>query len=50
MSYYLPLLEVSESGYWAWCKRPPLDRALADAWLTERIRTVHVASSGAQLR
>src|SRR3954447_11666637 len=40
------LLGVSESGYWAWVKRAPSDRALADAWLTERIRRLHVASSG----
>ncbi len=32
------LLGVSESGYWAWLKRAPSDRALHDAWLTERIR------------
>ena len=31
------LLGVSESGYWAWCTRPPSDRELADAWLIERI-------------
>jgi putative transposase len=40
------LLGVSESGFWAWSKRPPSDRALHDAWLTERIRQVHEASSG----
>ena len=40
------LLEVSESGYWAWMKRPPSDRELSDAWLTERIRAIHAASSG----
>jgi putative transposase len=40
------LLEVSVSGYWAWDKRAPSDRALADAWLTERIRAVHAASKG----
>jgi putative transposase len=40
------LLGVSESGYWAWAGRPPSDRALADAWLTERIRQVHAASAG----
>jgi putative transposase len=40
------LLEVSESGYWAWRKRPPSDRELSDAWLTERIRAVHEASGG----
>ena len=40
------LLGVSESGYWASRKRPPSDRALYDAWLTERIRAVHAASKG----
>jgi putative transposase len=40
------LLGVSESGYWAWARRAPSDRALYDAWLTERIRAVHAASKG----
>jgi putative transposase len=40
------LLGVSESGYWAWCKRPPSDRELGDAWLIERIRRIHAASGG----
>jgi putative transposase len=40
------VLGVSESGYWAWARRPPSDRALADAWLTERIRAIHASSSG----
>jgi putative transposase len=40
------LLGVSESGFWAWTKRVPSDRALSDAWLTERIRRVHASSSG----
>ena len=40
------LLGVSESGYWAWCKRPPSDRELADAWLIEQIRRIHAASGG----
>jgi putative transposase len=46
VSLMCELLGVSESGYWAWAKRPPSDRALTDAWLTERIRQVHTASSG----
>jgi putative transposase len=46
VSLMCELLGVSESGYWAWCKRPPSDRALGDAWLTERIRAVHEASGG----
>jgi putative transposase len=40
------LLEVSQSGYWAWVKRPPSDRELSDAWLVERIRAIHGASGG----
>jgi transposase InsO family protein len=40
------LLGVSESRYWAWCRRPPSDRELSDAWLTERIRAIHSASGG----
>ena len=40
------LLGVSESGYWAWCTRPPSDRELSDSWLTERIRAIHAASIG----
>jgi putative transposase len=46
VSLQCELLGVSESGYWAWCKRAPSDRALYDAWLTERIRAVHAASKG----
>lgn len=46
VSLMCELLEVSESGYWAWVKRPPSDRALADAWLVERIRQIHAASGG----
>ncbi len=40
------LLGVSQSGYWAWTKRAPSDRALSDAWLTERIRQIHASSGG----
>jgi transposase InsO family protein len=46
VSLQCELLGVSESGYWAWARRPPSDRDLHDAWLTERIRQVHAASSG----
>jgi putative transposase len=46
VSLMCELLEVSESGYWAWLKRAPSDRELGDAWLLERIRQVHAASSG----
>ena len=46
VSLMCELLGVSESGYWAWCKRPPSDRELADAWLIEQIRRIHAASGG----
>jgi hypothetical protein len=46
VSLMCELLEVSESGYWAWCKRAPSDRQLADAWLTERIRAIQAGSGG----
>ena len=35
------LLGVSRSGYYGWERRPPSDRALQDAELTELIRTIH---------
>jgi putative transposase len=38
------LLEVSASGYYAWCGRGPSARAQADGALPERIRTSHSAS------
>jgi putative transposase len=40
------LLGVSRSGFHAWQRRSPSDRALADARLTERIATVHRESRG----
>ena len=46
VSVMCELLGVSESGYWAWMTRAPSDRALADAWLTERIRRIHAVSGG----
>ena len=38
------LLGVSRSGYHAWATRPPSDRALSDAWLTERIKEIWEAN------
>jgi putative transposase len=35
------LLGVSRSGYYAWAANAPSERALTDAWLTERIRAIH---------
>ena len=46
VSVQCEMLGVSESGYWAWSRRPPSDRALYDAWLLERIRAIHGASKG----
>jgi putative transposase len=40
------LLGVSRSGYHAWVTRSPSDRALTDAWLTEKIKAVHIANRG----
>jgi putative transposase len=38
------MLGVSRSGFHAWEHRPPSERALADAQLGERIRTIHAES------
>lgn len=38
------VLGVSSSGYHAWKKRPPSKRAVSDAALSERIRTIHHTS------
>jgi putative transposase len=40
------VLEVSTSGYYAWLKREPSDRAMKDAALTERITEIHRWSDG----
>jgi putative transposase len=40
------VLGVSPSGFWAWRKRGPSDRALGDAELAERIRAIHRRSRG----
>jgi putative transposase len=37
---------VSRTGFHNWERRAPSDRALRDAWLTERIKQIHVASRG----
>jgi putative transposase len=38
------LLGVSRSGFHAWERRPPSERALHDVWLVERIRAIHALS------
>jgi putative transposase len=40
------LLGVSRSGFHAWERRPPSDRARADGWLAEQIATIHRDSRG----
>src|SRR5688500_1582920 len=40
------VLGVSESGYYAWRKRPVCARAIRHAWLTDCIRRAHQASRG----
>jgi transposase InsO family protein len=40
------LLGVSRSGYYEWERRAPSDRALTDAWLSEKIRVIHEAHRG----
>jgi putative transposase len=40
------VLRVSASGYYAWRQRQPSARAVGDARLLQRIRTVHLASWG----
>jgi len=37
---------VSRTGFHNWERRAPSDRALQDAWLTERIKQIHDASRG----
>jgi putative transposase len=41
VSLLCSLLDVSRSGYYAWCGRPPSQRAIADRELTEDIRSIH---------
>lgn len=40
------ILNVTESGYYAWRGRPPSARAIRHAWLTDAIREVHADSTG----
>jgi putative transposase len=39
-------LGVSKSGFHAWERRAPSDRALSDAWLTSRIKEIHERARG----
>jgi putative transposase len=40
------ILGVSRSGFHAWERRAPSDRALSDAWLTDKIKDIHAANRG----
>jgi putative transposase len=44
VSLLCSVLEVSRSGYYAWCARPPSQRAIDDRDLAEDIRNIHEAS------
>jgi putative transposase len=46
ISLMCSVLGVSRSGFHAWEQRPPSDRDLADAWLSERIVELHRDSRG----
>jgi putative transposase len=45
VSLLCSLLEVSRSGYYAWCVRPLSQRAIADSELADVIRTIHENSA-----
>jgi putative transposase len=40
------VLQVSESGFYAWRTRAPSQRMLRHAWLTEMINQIHVDFRG----
>jgi putative transposase len=40
------VLDVSESGFYAWRSRPPSEREVRHAWLTDLIRQIHVGFRG----
>jgi len=40
------VLAVNRASFYAWERRPPSDRALEDAWLTDKIKRIHAASRG----
>lgn len=39
-------LEVNRTSFHDWERRPPSDRQLADAWLTEKIKQIHQSKRG----
>ena len=40
------VLGVSRTGFHNWERRAPSDRALTDAWLTDKIKRIHAQSRG----
>ena len=40
------VLGVNRTSFHDWERRPPSDRALADAWLGEKIKQIHRDSRG----
>ena len=40
------VLEVSQSGFYAWRSRPPSARSIRHAWLTDMIHHIHQQSCG----
>ena len=40
------IVGVSNNGYYAWLVRPPSQRAIRHAWLTDQIIEIHAASRG----
>ena len=40
------VLGVNRTSFHDWERRPPSDRALTDAWLTETIEQIHKANRG----
>jgi len=40
------VLEVNRTAFHNWARRAPSDRALTDAWLTEKIKQIHHDSRG----
>ncbi len=46
VSLQCEVLGVSRSGFYGWANGVPSDRALSDAWLTEKIREIHRQARG----
>lgn len=46
VSVMCEVLGVGRSGFHGWERRAPSDRALADAWLTSRIKEIHEQARG----